>query len=1134
MAVTTKIVSVGLATDPAPEVAAGENALQRANGVVFRSSGVIESRPNFEIVYETFDDGDINRRNIAIREFNGSLITVDHNEAVGTPYVGWSLPLDTAFNNPLPNSWEPVNLDDSSPMFAESRKNLYLTSAAGITTVENPLSATSARQAGVDMFIPTTDWHGVDLTIPDLLIGYDPASSDPATALTVVAASAQVYSVSYCFVYVKKDSNEYTRRSPPSPPIITPCIPTINRWGQGTRFYLPFPASGYGPLVVGDQVEFYRTRSVQQGSVRANITTVSPAPIFFLAQTYTITADDEANGYFVPPLDTTTENDLGTELYTNSTQGQLGILNSKYAPPIAKQVASWNRVMWYGDAENKQRSPNFILQHLYRAGPLRHPRLASNAAGGTFLLLLDDDPATSATGLFVGMYITDNFRFGPTVAGLTVPANTRITKISTDTSTGFPLTRLDLNNSVPSTTNAVLIGNMDPAAPQGLIAENVTATTISGSNIVTLTGASNTTVGYRAGMYVTDSVIGPTNSGTSIPNTTHILAITGPTTFTITHNATHTGAVANLYVGDCLKVGIGGSSVELYAWIRYYGSSDGTSYTMLNPWNGQYAQCFCIKDASYGDWGRQTAIAEITQWLNWYGQITGYRAIPDGFVPTSDYVTNGYTKFVLNAQVYDGEVVRGWTFGPALTPDAFLGTGTIPYPSGCKGFSLEELLIGGDPTTITCTLPTAWLPAIDAPTSSPTTNDVRANRLYWSQQDEPEAVSLLNYFDIGSQKERILALVPLRNALLVFKTDGLWRVTGTPPNGWSVDLIDPTIKLLRPEAVTVSKNIAYAWCKSGFLAISEDGYTSLSMNKIDRDLKNYAQAILNDPTVRGTFVAAVPLRNIVLLGVPDPQTGVATKVYCFNQNTQAWSNWDLQMITVGESRAYDTLYYSRKTQGAGSGRPEIDYELRNMTELPTGYDVTYELSNVTRVDSTHYLLNPAFIQTWNVTVGDFFKYVNGFTILTSRITEATFTSGSWHITLDTPSGGAGETAHFYGIEAVPLELEWHPTGYAGLPIGAFARELQVQFDLREAADVNALPQPEYLIGGSTELDPTVYTLTSHRSPRVATIQPIRAGVSRQIGRAAVLAPYVKTSDMFCIRVTGLSLVFEGVSERTRR
>ena len=78
---------------------------------------------------------------------------------------------------------------------------------------------------------------------------------------------------------------------------------------------------------------------------------------------------------------------------------------------------------------------------------------------------------------------------------------------------------------------------------------------------------------------------------------------------------------------------------------------------------------------------------------------------------------------------------------------------------------------------------------------SPTEAEDRANRLYFSDPDEPESVPLLNYVDIGAQQSPILALVPLRNALLVFKSDGVWRVTGYGPTNWTVDPLDPTMRL---------------------------------------------------------------------------------------------------------------------------------------------------------------------------------------------------------------------------------------------------------------------------------------------------------------------------------------------------
>ena len=115
-----------------------------------------------------------------------------------------------------------------------------------------------------------------------------------------------------------------------------------------------------------------------------------------------------------------------------------------------------------------------------------------------------------------------------------------------------------------------------------------------------------------------------------------------------------------------------------------------------------------------------------------------------------------------------------------------------------------------------------------APTASrrgqiTSTTDDKPNRLWWSAPDEPEAVPLLNYQDIGSSSEPILALVPLRNALLVFKTDGIWRVTGSAPSSWSIEPLDLAIRLLRPEAVTNIGDGAYAWCDRGMFLVTDSG-----------------------------------------------------------------------------------------------------------------------------------------------------------------------------------------------------------------------------------------------------------------------------------------------------------------------
>ena len=84
--------------------------------------------------------------------------------------------------------------------------------------------------------------------------------------------------------------------------------------------------------------------------------------------------------------------------------------------------------------------------------------------------------------------------------------------------------------------------------------------------------------------------------------------------------------------------------------------------------------------------------------------------------------------------------------------------------------------------------------ALSMHTSSPSTR--ARGRLYWSKIQEPEAVPLLNFTDVGDRNRDILALVPLDRALIVFKEDGIYSVTGSAPSSWIVDEIDTTLRFI--------------------------------------------------------------------------------------------------------------------------------------------------------------------------------------------------------------------------------------------------------------------------------------------------------------------------------------------------
>lgn len=106
-------------------------------------------------------------------------------------------------------------------------------------------------------------------------------------------------------------------------------------------------------------------------------------------------------------------------------------------------------------------------------------------------------------------------------------------------------------------------------------------------------------------------------------------------------------------------------------------------------------------------------------------------------------------------------------------------------------------------------------------------NEVKSNRIYYAKNLEPDAVPIVNFFDVGAVNKAILRIFPLRDSLFVFKEDGLWRVSGeTAP--YNVALFDSSFIVLAPDSLDVSNNVIYAWTTQGLATATEAGTKTIS------------------------------------------------------------------------------------------------------------------------------------------------------------------------------------------------------------------------------------------------------------------------------------------------------------------
>jgi hypothetical protein len=200
-----------------------------------------------------------------------------------------------------------------------------------------------------------------------------------------------------------------------------------------------------------------------------------------------------------------------------------------------------------------------------------------------------------------------------------------------------------------------------------------------------------------------------------------------------------------------------------------------------------------------------------------------------------------------------------------------------------------------------------WTPDLSAGEASD--SERRANGLYYSLIDEPEAVSAANYLLVGSSGKAIRRIVPQRDRLLVFKEEGTYAVYGDFP--FQVSLIDDTVQLLAPDSVAAIGSTVMCLTDDGVMAITDGGIQMIS-KVIDSTLKPYWAAPYRNITAKGTFGVAYESEKVFALFLPSlGLTGYEAKAYVFGLESKAWTTWSFsQPRLCGRVDPFtDTAYY---------------------------------------------------------------------------------------------------------------------------------------------------------------------------------------------------------------------------------
>jgi hypothetical protein len=227
------------------------------------------------------------------------------------------------------------------------------------------------------------------------------------------------------------------------------------------------------------------------------------------------------------------------------------------------------------------------------------------------------------------------------------------------------------------------------------------------------------------------------------------------------------------------------------------------------------------------------------------------------------------------------------------------------------------------------------LPEISA-TANTYTPDVRENRLAWSKFQQPEHVPPLNFTFVGSGT--LYRMVPTRDALWLFCSDGLYRLSGDGGDGdtaWRVDLADPNLILSARNAAASLKETVWAYTNRGLVAISDDGgIQEISLGVIGDTLVG-----ANFSDTWETFMSVDQLHQEVWLTFRASPSNSTT--YIFNTITKTFVKFSNADYSVSEWAPYlQSLVLGKFTSGAV---PELyTFNADTSSSRMTGADVRFQ------------------------------------------------------------------------------------------------------------------------------------------------------------------------------------------------
>lgn len=192
--------------------------------------------------------------------------------------------------------------------------------------------------------------------------------------------------------------------------------------------------------------------------------------------------------------------------------------------------------------------------------------------------------------------------------------------------------------------------------------------------------------------------------------------------------------------------------------------------------------------------------------------------------------------------------------------------------------------------------------------------DEKKNRVIYAKFEQPDAVPIVNIFDIGSEDDEIERVIALKDVLVFMKTDdGVHIITGETERDFTLKEVAPSARVNARESPVELDSSVWFSTTQGILRIPQSGEPEIVSRPVEVDLVSLFGLTVY-PTL--SHSAAYESQRKYIFSSPQVSGDTsATLSWVYNHVLRTWVHWDKPIADARVLSTDDKLYIIQPVDG---------------------------------------------------------------------------------------------------------------------------------------------------------------------------------------------------------------------------